>query len=252
MSTDNQNKMRWLRPSLDGDDDVAIQALLNVIPTSESLSVDELKQMDLARDCMAELFLRGVSLNRFLTETGLTGFPIDPKQPGMERNPMMGAESMIYYRLWHVDKDPAVATAAISNILRSRQEQVSVELRSWYVIQVAIDVDNDRKDQTYPLDAGLTAKAQCIEFGLDQIDSGLEFIRHAIAKLSPQAHKKLRITLGSWAMQEYGGMCNLNLFSKRLPSRMGTEWLLFKAINRLSGRHSGFWRLVAWYRNLKD
>jgi hypothetical protein len=47
-------------------------------------------------------------------------------------------------------------------------------------------------------------------------------------------------------------MCKLSLFSKRLPFRMGSEWLLFKNIHRRAGKYAWFWQIVANRRNRKD
>ncbi len=65
----------------------------------------------------------------------------------MVRNPMLGGESPIYFRLWHVDKDPAAAAKAIQNILASRKSQMQEEYRGCFTLQLAIDVDNNVKDQ---------------------------------------------------------------------------------------------------------
>jgi hypothetical protein len=252
MDNNDQNKMRWLRPAMNGDDDAIMRSLFNTLPSTESLSADDLKRMDVARNYMAELFLRGVTLQSFYMDTGLTGFPQDPAQPGMVRNPMLGGESPIYFRLWHVDKDPAVAAKAIQNILASRKAQVQEEYRSCLILQLAIDVDNNVKDQPYALDCGLTPKAVCMEFGLNDVESVFARISQTCAQLSPEAHSKLRIVLGSWAEQEYAHMCKMSLFSKRLPFKMGTEWLLFKNIHSRAGKFAWFWKFVAKRRERHD
>jgi hypothetical protein len=252
MDNNDQNKMRWLRPAMNGDDDSIMRSLFNTLPSTESLSADDLKRMDVARNYMAELFLRGISPNRFYMDTGITGFAIDPKQPGMERNPYMGGASAIYYRLWHVDKDPQVSAKAIQNILLSRQSQMPAEHQEWYRLQLCIDVDSDDVKMMAPLDVGLTPKAVCLEFGLNEVESAFERINQACLQLSLQAHAKLRITLGSFAQQEFEGMSTMSIFTKRMPFSMGTEFILFKNIHRRAGKFDWFWQIVANCRNRKD
>ncbi len=46
MTNDNQNKIRWLRPTMNGTDDEIAQALLDSLPTSESLSAADMQQLE--------------------------------------------------------------------------------------------------------------------------------------------------------------------------------------------------------------
>jgi hypothetical protein len=249
MSQDNQNKMRWLRPAMNGDDDGIIQALLNTLPATESIDGDDLKRMDLARNYMAELFLRGIGVDRFTMDTGMTGFPIDPKATGLERHRLMGGTSPIYFRHWLVDKDPTVSAQAIQTILLSRQSHMAEEHRGWFTLQLSIDVDNDDKQAPWPLEVGLTPQAVCLEFGLADVASAFERINQACLKLSAKAHAKLRISLGSFAQQEFEGMSKMSLFDKRMAYRMGTEFILFKNIHRRAAKSE---RVVAKRRNRKN
>jgi hypothetical protein len=243
MVSEQQNKMSWLRPAMKGDDAGVIQGLLDTLPTSERLADNDLRQMAAAREFMAELFMRGISLQRFFADTGLTGFPIDPVQPGMERHQILG-DCPIYFRFWLLSKDPGSSVSAIRNVLLARKNGMPEDYRGWYTLQVCIDVDTDDAQSPSPLDVGLTTKAVCFEVGLGDVESLFERIDRACQKLSADCRLSLRFTLGQWAQQEFDGMCSLSLFSKRMPYGMGAEWILFKKIHRLAGKFGWFWRMV--------
>lgn len=252
MTNDNQNKIRWLRPTMNGTDDEIAQALLDSLPTSESLSAADMQQMEKARAYMAELFLRSVACNTFMMQSGMTGFPIDPVPPGAKRHELIGKANSIYFKFWLLDKDPATSAQGIKTILRSRQDNMPEEHRGWFTLQLVIDIDSDDSEYHGPLEVGLTPSAICMEVSLSDVDSLSGAIDQACLKLSPQAHQQLRFTLGSFGQQEYEGMSTISLFSKRIPYNMGSEWLLFKNIRRRAGKFGWFWQALAKRRNRKD
>jgi hypothetical protein len=242
MSDDSSNKMRWLRPTMNGPDDAVIELLLNALPASESLDESARKQLEAARGYMSELFLRGVSLQRFYTQTGLTGFPVDPKQPGLERQATRAC--LTYYNLWLANKDAKVASAAIKNVLRFRKERAS-QYADQMTLQLFVDIDSDNKEIPLPYEAGLTTHAVCMEFNLADVEHNFAAIDAACSTVSNHAINTLRIGLGTFGPQEFPFLAQASVFTKGLPSDMGTEWILFKNIHRRAGKFSWFWKWVA-------
>jgi len=252
MTNDNQNKIRWLRPTMNGTDDEIVQALLDSLPTSDSLSAADMQQMEKARTYMAELFLRSVACNTFMMQSGMTGFPIDPEPTGAQRHELIGKANSIYFKFWLMDKDPATSAEGIKTILLSRQDSMPAEHRGWFKLQLVIDIDSDDEEYHGPLEVGLTPRAVCLEVSLNDVQSVFAKVEQICRKLSPQAHQQLRFTLGSFGQQEYEGMSTISLFSKRIPYNMGSEWLLFKNIRRRAGKFGWFWQALAKRRNRKD
>lgn len=81
---------------MNGTDDEIAQALLDSLPTSESLSAADMQQLEKARTYMAELFLRSVACNTFMMQSGMTGFPIDPVPTGAQRHELIGKANSLY------------------------------------------------------------------------------------------------------------------------------------------------------------
>jgi len=230
MSNNDHNKLRWLGPAMNGDNAAVIRSLAESLPNTESLDAEQLKSMDVARNFMAELFLRGIAKDSFLIESGLTGFPVEALPAGFERHEM-GGPSALYYKFWLAQKDAAESAQGIKEILLSRQTRLDAQYHPWYRLQLCIDVDCSRDKNAMPLQIGLTTNAICLEFGLDDVESAFARIDAACEKLSKLARNKVRLILGQFAQQEFAGFSRINLFSKGIPYRVAAEWILFKNIH---------------------
>lgn len=248
MSDDIMRKYIWLSRQMKGEDSDIVAALFNALPCTDSVDDEEHKRLEL-RNYMAELFARGISLRWFCKETGITGFPAYPPQPGLEKNPDSG--NLCYFDCWIADKDPSVASQAIKNILKFRKEQ-SGDSASYFTAQLAVDIDSDNKQYPSPLAAGLTAHAVCMEIPLANIEKHFGAIEAACATVSKSAVLKMRFFLGAFAGHEYDGLCKGSIFTKHMPFDMGTEWILFKNIHRRAGKLGWFWRLVARRNDAAD
>lgn len=240
--SDIHMKNRWLGSTMSGDDDAVIAALVEALPMTDSLDADGMKHMETARGLMAELFTRGVSLQRFQKESGITGFPVDPKQPGMEKQRIQGTP--IYYCFWLLDKDPAVAARALQNMLTHRKGLMQ-GYANQMMLQLVIDIDSDNKEYPMPYDAGLSTHAICSEFSLEDVESQFGAIHAACEKIARLSVNNIRVVLGSFGPGEFDGLSTHSMFSKRVPYAVGTEWIMFKNIHRRAGKYGWFWRWVA-------
>jgi hypothetical protein len=253
MSTQEENaaKVRWVSNGMMNGDNAGIeQALLQFLPPSTKVDSDGQRQLELARNYMAELWLRGITKNRFLEDTGLTGAHVDLVQPGMVRQTLMGEANPTYFRLWLAD--PAVAAESFKNILRDRLNSMNPEYAGWFRLLFYIDIDTENKEFSLPYEAGLTPKAICFDTNLANVEGCFAAIDAACASLGKLAQQKLRIGLGSFAQQEYDGVGKHSVYTKRMFFNMGTEWILFKNIYRRAGKFGSFWRLVAKLRDRHD
>lgn len=235
---------------MNGTDEAIVQALLAFLPEGESVDAEGLKQLETARQFMAELFCRGISSRRFDIETGLTGFPVFPEQPGMTKQQLMSRGIPVYYTLWLTDKDATVSATAIKNNLLFLKER-NGEWANQYAMQLYIDIDSENLEYPNPIE-GLTHFAQCMEFNLADADEVFADIDQACARVAPHAQQKLRIGLGTFGPDEYKGLSGGSLFSSLIPFDMGSEWLMFKNIHRRVGRFGWFWRWVSARQDRKD
>lgn len=240
--SDIHMKNRWLGSTMSGDNDAVIAALVDALPMTDSLDADGMKRMETARGLMAELFARGISIQQFHKESGITGFPVDPKQPGMEKQQIQG--SPCYYCFWLLDKDPAVAAKAVQNLLAYRKARAE-GYADQMTLQLVIDIDSDNKQFPMPYDAGLSTHAICTEFSLADVESQFDAIQAACAKIAKLSVNKVRLILGTFGPGEFAGYSTHSMFSKRVPYAVGTEWLMFKNIHRRAGKYGWFWRWVA-------
>jgi len=257
MSTPEEKgaKVRWVSNGMmNGKDAAIVQALLQFLPPSASVDGDNgQKQLEVARGYMAELWLRGITKGRFLQDTGLTGSHVDLVQPGMESQRFMGEAYPTYFRLWLADK--AAGAEGFKNILRDRlttMSNMNAEYVGWFRLLFYIDIDTENAEIPMPYEAGLTPNAICFDTSLADVEELFPAIDAAFASLSKLAQKKLRIGLGSFAVQEYDGIAKHSVYTKRMFFNMGTEWILFKNICRRAGKFGSFWRFVAKLRDRHD
>ena len=253
--TADQMKRLWLRPSMSGTDQAIMLAAIASLPDSRPsqegvVSAEDAERLKVARDYLAELFLRGVSMRRFDIETGLTGFPVFPEQPGMQKQLLMSRGIPVYFNLWTTDKDATTSATAIKNTIQFLKT-LTGDYSNAYTMQLFIDVDTTETEFPMPLE-GLTRLARCVEFNLSEAESVFAFIERSCAQLVPHAQRSLRVGLGKFGPDEFTGFSNGNIFSARIPFDMGSEWLLFKNIHRRAGRFGWFWRLVAKRQDRKD
>lgn len=243
MSEEIWKKNRWLGRNMPGDDEAIIAQLFAALPATDTLEADGETRMETARKCMAELFARGISVQAFAKATGITGFPVDPIQVGLRQQKLMNA-SLVYYNHWLVVKDPVVAAQSVCNILRGRKDRAEGYADSM-MLQLFVDIDSDDKQYPHPYEAGLSPQAICMEFSLGDIENNFAAIEAACRELSKKAIKELRVGLGTFGPDEYVGLSNGSMFTKRMPAAVGTEWILFKNIHRRAGKFGWFWRQIA-------
>ncbi|MCA9801063.1 MAG: hypothetical protein KC777_03710 [Cyanobacteria bacterium HKST-UBA02] len=140
MSDDvRDNKQRSLQYTINATEDELVAMLFDALPETEN---PEPEQIARVRELMAELFTRGLPMGQFAIQTGLTGFPVDPPQPGMQRH-AQHSYGPIYFKHWIVDNDPTQVASAVENILRFRLE--CLQGMEGYVAQVYVDIDSDMK-----------------------------------------------------------------------------------------------------------
>ncbi len=193
----------------------------------------------------------GISLNQFLQLTGLTGFFVEPAQPGLTMPNQMGSW-MTYFRVWDTDKDANVTADGLKNLLRARLKSMPEEYVGWYRLLVYVDVDCEPQEYPSPYQAGLTPHAICFDVNLADVEQLFPDIDRACATLSTLAQRNMRIGIGSFAQQEYDGFRKHSIYTKCMPYGMGTEWILFKNIRSRAGKFGWFWRLVAKWRDRTD
>ncbi len=248
---ENRAKMRWLAVSGRGDDDQVVENLLHSLPVVTELDQDGLQQLALAREQMSELWLRGVSKNAFLRQTGLTGFPVAPKLAFAEKQSLM-SEPPVYFNLWLADKDPVKSAESLKSAILAEQQAMPEDYRSSFRFLVYVDIDTEKTDYYMPYEVGLTPHAICFDLAMPDVQGAFPSMQAACARLSPFAQQKIRFGIGRFALQEYAGMSRGSLYTKRMPCSMGTEWILFKNIHRRAGKLGWFWRLVSRVRDKHD
>ena len=83
MSTKAQVQARraWIKHGLmNGDNDAVIAMLRDHLPETTSMDANQLKQFEIAKAAMSELWLRGISKRTFISRAGLTKRP-SKRQP---------------------------------------------------------------------------------------------------------------------------------------------------------------------------
>lgn len=231
-------------------DEELMQALFAALPVGESVDAAGEKQLETAHKYMSELFKRGISSRRFEIETGLTGFPVFPKQPGMHRQSLMSGNTSVYYSFWLTDKNHAVATSATTSTVQFLKKHMG-DWASQFTMQLFIDVDSDNAEYPAPIE-GLTRFAECMEFNLARASEVFDDIEKACRRVAPHAQHRLRIGIGKFGPEEYKGFSEGSLYSSRIPFDMASEWLMFKNIHRRTSKLRGFWRLAARRRDRLD
>jgi hypothetical protein len=72
VTTENRARAKSIaRGKLHGDDAAIMESLVSRLPTNEPLNADDIKKLEQALRYMAELWLRGISKRKFLTDCGL-------------------------------------------------------------------------------------------------------------------------------------------------------------------------------------
>jgi hypothetical protein len=253
MSTSEENlaKLRLLGAAMNGGNDQVVQALLNTLPATTQLDEEGMKRLSLARQYMSELWMRGVSKNAFLNQTGLTGAPVEPDLEFAKKQQVRG-EQPIYFNLWLAEKDPIKSADAVKALLLARQQGIPEEYRSSFRLVFFVDIDTAEKEFPIPYEAGLTPHAVCFDLPMGDVQNAFPAVESVCEQLAPFAQQKLRFGLGQFALQEYDGIRRGSLYTKGMPFNMGSEWILLKNIQRRAGKFGWFWQLVARVRDKHD
>ena len=239
-----QQKSMWLRGGMmNGDDDSLIAALLEILPTTAGLDASGMQQLDRARAYMTELWQRGVSLNEFIDQTGINGAPVDELPEGFTRQKVVGTPG--YFRFLLADLTSGVCADGLKAILSARLASVPAEWASQIRLLFFVDIDSDNKEYPSPYHCGLTPHAVRFDVALPDVEDCFNAIDDACAIVAKNSQQKIRIGIGRFGPHEYVGMRDGNLYSKRMPFNMGSDWILVKNICRRSGKNSWFWRLLA-------
>ncbi|MDR3612772.1 MAG: hypothetical protein P4L53_04345 [Candidatus Obscuribacterales bacterium] len=241
---ENHAKMRWIgNGMMNGNNADIIADLLATLPGTDSLDAAGAKQLELARLYMLELWARGISKNEFFQETGLTGAPKDVLPAGFSKQQVVFGEP-IYFKLFLSEKDASVCAAGLKELLLGRLNSMG-EWANQFRMLFFVDIDSDNKEFPSPYQSGLTTHAVCFDVGMDDVESCFATIDKATTGVVENAARNVRIGIGQFGPQEYVGMRNGYLFTKRMSFNMGSEWILVKNIARRAGKLGWFWRFMA-------
>jgi hypothetical protein len=241
---ENQVKMRWIgNGMMNGDNEGIMRALFATLPSTNNLDIEGARQLEVARSFMSELWARGVSKNAFFHETGLTGSPQDALPPGYSKQQVWGEPA--YFKLFLAAKDANVCAEGLKNLLRGRLNQMGPEWAKEFRLLFYVDIDSENKEFPSPYQSGLTPQAICFDVSMAEVEKCFTAIDKAAGIVAQKSARNIRIGIGQFGPQEYMGMRDGYLYTKRMMFNMGSEWLLVKNIARRAGKLGWFWRFVA-------
>ena len=235
-------KMCWLSPAMSGSDKDVIAQLFNTLPNTEGLNASQLTQLEQARLVMSELWLRGIDLNHFCQETGLTGAPKDLMPAGFSRQQVFGSPT--YFKVLLSEKNATTCADGLKKLLIGRKQSAG-EYAEQYRMLFYLDIDSDNKESPFPYQCGLTPRAICFDQNLAEVENSFAAIDEAASAIIEHSINNVRIGIGQFGPDEYFDIRGRSLYTKRMMFNMGGEWLLFKNICRRAGKMGWFWRFIA-------